>query len=555
MSQAVKSKSYIDLVLDEIEEEFPNDFFVCGIPAKQTRIIVNAMAERGWWGAQDPPVPSEAIGIDKALTQSSETGQLGIVVINSPGALLSVRSIISALHLDITGRKGKVLILTGSDSCGYLGSTDYRMQPQHASGADLVANLVGDKLSCYANIVFCPEDAQGVMRSAMRFLKQGKGSTAFVALPPQIGSVLGNISCDAEDPRQHENLSPENLLRQVEDAKNPLVYVCGGDVEALEEIKKQALPHVLGISARAHTGYDHAGCYGGIGFAGHTSGQNALSTADLVMIVGWIGKEFDDALGGCLPDAKVVYVTDKIFDPLLMQAQRLGYMCSVEKWQLLFEEIKKRLANTNNISTELAMIPQSNFESGVSPALLTRKLDIILPEGTMIFADSGNAMSVTPHNISRHPVSTDISNGCMGHSLGQGLGWGQAHPEQIFVNIIGDGSFQMNTNILPYMTNTNARGIMIVFNDGQLGMVRSGQDGHGDPNVATDLSVQGKRVNFAGIAESCHVPFVRTIETNDQVDQVLAELMSHMQSGRGPAFIDVRVDQREVPPMAARIDK
>jgi acetolactate synthase-1/2/3 large subunit len=121
--------------------------------------------------------------------------------------------------------------------------------------------------------------------------------------------------------------------------------------------------------------------------------------------------------------------------------------------------------------------------------------------------------------------------GTMGFGMGAALGAQCAFPRKKVFLVTGDGSFHMNLNELVTLKSYNLPVIVVVMNNGVLGMVRQWQKlfyesrfSQTDPKRATD---------FVKLAEAFGVPGFRLDKAED-VDEVFDKAMGL----NGPAVID-----------------
>jgi acetolactate synthase-1/2/3 large subunit len=126
----------------------------------------------------------------------------------------------------------------------------------------------------------------------------------------------------------------------------------------------------------------------------------------------------------------------------------------------------------------------------------------------------------------------------MGFGLGAAIGaaFGSGKRTILFT---GDGSFGMNLGELATLKATGAPVVVVVFNNGVLGMVRQWQTlFYGHRYSSTNLG--DRQSDFAKIAESFGVPGFK-VDTLEEMPEVIAAAMAKS----GPVVIDVKIDPDE----------
>ena len=134
--------------------------------------------------------------------------------------------------------------------------------------------------------------------------------------------------------------------------------------------------------------------------------------------------------------------------------------------------------------------------------------------------------------------------GSMGFGLPAAMGAKVACPDQLVVNIDGDGSFQMNIQELGTIHNEDIDVKIIILNNQHLGMVAQWEDRfYGSVRGNTEL--ENKRVNrpypdFVTIAKGYQIPG-REVYTREDVVPALEEMLNH----KGAFLLDVHTGYEE----------
>jgi acetolactate synthase-1/2/3 large subunit len=143
--------------------------------------------------------------------------------------------------------------------------------------------------------------------------------------------------------------------------------------------------------------------------------------------------------------------------------------------------------------------------------------------------------------------------GTMGYGVPAAVGAKAARPEATVVCVDGDGCFQMTGQELATSVLENLPIVVVIVNNGSLGMVRQWQDMFFDERFS-QVHLTHHVPDYARLAEAYGaVGF--TVESEDELEETLEEALS---CGR-TAVVDARVDPREhcfpmIPAGAAALD-
>ncbi len=124
----------------------------------------------------------------------------------------------------------------------------------------------------------------------------------------------------------------------------------------------------------------------------------------------------------------------------------------------------------------------------------------------------------------------------MGFGLPAAIGAHIANPENLVLNITGDGSFQMNLQELATCREHNIPVKIIIMNNSYLGMVRQMQE----KIYSTRYQVEMINPDFTKIAEAYDLFAVR-VKRKEELIPALEKAINH----QGTAIIDVAIDSFE----------
>ena len=133
----------------------------------------------------------------------------------------------------------------------------------------------------------------------------------------------------------------------------------------------------------------------------------------------------------------------------------------------------------------------------------------------------------------------------MGFGLGASIGTQVAHPDKVVFNIAGDGSFRMNFNELLTMSKYNIPVIVVVANNGVLGMVRQWQTAFYEKRYSQ--TILDTKLDYALLAKACGVDYYYA-DTKTEYKKAVEEAVKN----RRPTIINaiVEIDEKVLPMVA-----
>jgi len=363
--------------------------------------------------------------------------------------------------------------------------------------------------------------------------------------------------------------------KAIVESRQPIVYAGGGvinanaSVELLALVEAARLPAVVTLMGKGCLPDSHPLNYGAPGMHGSKYANWALNKADLVIAV---GTRFDDRVTGKVsafaPGAKIIHfdidaaevgkirtADIPVVGPLkLALAQltrdvkalearepvdRTPWHAQLREWRALYPYKYRR--------SEGVLKPQTVIETLRD---LTAGSDVIWTTGV-----GQHQMWAMQYLVCEKPRTFITSGGLgtMGYGLPAAVGAKAARPEATVVCIDGDGCFQMTCQELATAALERLPIVVVIINNGWLGMVRQWQElFYAERYAETHLTKQVP--DYAQLAEALGgAGFV--VESEDDLESTLR---AALQSGR-TAVVDARVDPEEncypmVPAGAASID-
>jgi len=357
-------------------------------------------------------------------------------------------------------------------------------------------------------------------------------------------------------------------------AERPILYVGGGvlnahatdELLALAEVAR--LPVVTTLMAKSGFPETHELFAGWPGMHGPKWSNWALNKADLIVAV---GARFDDRVTGKVsafaPGATVVHLDidaaeiskirhadipvvgplkgvlaelAKLVKPDLVEGRTEPWLRQIDEWRTQFP-LRYR-------EDDSVLKPQRVLES--LQALTAGRDDIVWTTGV-----GQHQMWAMQYLLCDRP-RTFISSGglgTMGYGIPAAVGAKAARPDATVVCIDGDGCFQMTAQELATAVLEDLPIVVVIVNNGYLGMVRQWQDMFFEERFS-QIHLTQTLPDYAALARA-YGALGFTVDSPDDLDAVLKEALG---SGR-TCVVDARVDPREhcfpmIPAGAAALD-
>ena len=337
----------------------------------------------------------------------------------------------------------------------------------------------------------------------------------------------------------------------INSAKHPFIYFGGGVVTsgAADEMKKLARKidaplacSMMGLSA-IPTGYP--GFLGMQGMHGHYSATAAMQKADVIVA---LGVRFNDRVTGDRAKfalkQKVVHIdidgselaktvdeacslrgdlklTLKKLLPLIEKSEKPA-------WKKQIEELKSKEQTLTKI------------REGFTPQCIMRMINKYTNENTPIATDVGQHQVWAAQELKFRTPRRFISSGglgTMGYGFGASLGAYFGTGERP-VLITGDGSFGMSLNELATAVKYKVPVVIVIINNGVLGMVRQLQGKYYKKHYSS--TVLDRKTDFAALAKSFGADGI-AVSSEDELESALKKAFTE----KMPYVIDCRIDKDE----------
>ena len=441
---------------------------------------------------------------------SRATGKVGVCIATSgPGATNLVTGIATAMLDSIP-----VVAITGNVPCSLIGKDSF--QEIDITGVTLPIT----KHNYFVNRI---EDLQANIREAFSIAKSGRPGPVLIDVPKDVQQAIYEYEPQPASPKiplsKCLDSEIDAALKLVNEAKRPYIYIGGGAaglglgdeiVAFAEKINAYIGCSFMGLSAIPD------GCsrfLGMQGMHGHYASSMAQNEADLII---GIGVRFSDRATGNVAkfarNSKIIQL-DPDFSEINKNVRvDCGIVGDVE---YSFRAIAARADGKTNpdwcARVEALRADEARFEreydeanAGVlTPKAVIQAINRNKPEGTVIATDVGQHQMWTAQYAGFDRTRRFVSSGglgTMGFGLGAAIGAKVATGDTV-VLVTGDGSFGMNLNELATAVSHGIPVVIVLMNNGVLGMVRQWQTlffgGRYSNTVLTD-----RRTDFVKLAEA-----------------------------------------------------
>jgi len=283
----------------------------------------------------------------------------------------------------------------------------------------------------------------------------------------------------------------KKAAKLISQAKKPIIYAGGGVItsgahqELLELAEKLKAPVTTTLMGMGGFPITHELALGMLGMHGTAYANYAIMESDLIIAV---GARFDDRVTGrtdsFAPGSKVIHIdidptsiskNIKVDVPIVGDAKNvLGQ---------LLEEIKK-VSNTSEWLKKMHMYKTRHplvykQADKIKPQYIIEQLNDITKGNCIITTEVGqNQMWAAQWYKYIHPRSFISSGGLgtMGFGFPAAMGAKLGCPDKTVIDIAGDGSIQMNIQELATCVCNKINVIVVILNNGYLGMVRQWQE-------------------------------------------------------------------------------
>jgi acetolactate synthase-1/2/3 large subunit len=498
-------------------------------------------------------VRHEQAAVHAADGYARASAQVGVALVTSgPGATNTVTGIASA-YLDSI----PIVVFTGQVPTALIGNDAFQE-----------VDIVGITRPCTKHnyLVKDVKHLAATIHEAFHIARSGRPGPVLVDLPKDVSQASTvpkfpeSVKIKSYNPTYHAN--PRQVARALDmilHAKKPVLYTGGGIVlsDSSEELYKFAtalqIPVTSTLMGLGGFPGDHPLWMGMLGMHGTYCANMAVSQADVLIAV---GARFDDRVTGKLsefaPHAKIVHID---IDPssisknvqvdipivgdckdTLGQLNELLEDKPVRDWT----ELRRPWLDTVNEWSTAHPLTYVWDDKVIKPQFVVEKLYELTKGEAYITTEVGqNQMWAAQFYKFKHPrrLMTSGGLGVMGYGFPAAMGVQLAKPDDIVIDIAGDGSIQMNIQELITVVDNDLPVKIAILNNSFLGMVRQWQQLFYDRRYsATPMTAP----DFVKLAEAYGAVGLRATKP-EEVEPVIREALKT----RRPVIMDFKVEPEE----------
>ena len=470
------------------------------------------------------------------------TGKVGVVIATSgPGATNLVTGIATA-YLDSV----PMVAITGNVPSYQIGTDSF--QEIDITGITL-------PITKHNYVVGSVEDLADTIREAFRLAMSGRPGPVLVDVPKDI--QIAACEYEPQPPVTPEERFPakdvriEEAAACINSAERPYLYFGGGLIQSDAQAELLALAELtdapIGCSLMGISGVptDHPRFLGMQGMHGHYTSSMAMHQADCIVS---LGVRFNDRVTGnrakFATKAKIVHIdvdgaelaktvntTHALRGDLKKTMQKLLPLVkqtSHAKWWQTIEQFR--------IEEHLTF----DHRQGMTPSNILMALNSRLGENTPVATDVGQhqmwAAQILNFRRSRRFISSG-GLGTMGFGMGAAMG-AQIGTGERAVLVTGDGSFGMCLNELATAVSNKIPLVILLLNNGVLGMVRQWQTLFFDRHYSN--TILDRQTDFIRLAQAFGADGLR-VKKLDELEAAFDQAFA----ADGPFVIECIIDKDE----------
>jgi acetolactate synthase-1/2/3 large subunit len=411
------------------------------------------------------------------------------------------------------------------------------------------------------------EELPHTLKAAFHVAQTGRCGPVLVDIPRDIQEaeldfvLPESISLPGwKPPRRGHTRQIAAAAHAVAAAERPILYVGGGalNAHATDELRSLAeaarLPVVTTLMAKSAFPESHELHVGWPGMHGPKWSNWALNKADVIVAV---GARFDDRVTGKLsafaPGATIVHLD---IDAAEISKIRHADIPVVGPLRSVLVELERVLAGELQLGKTEPWLRQIAEWEEKFPLRYGDDNSILKPQRVLEALQeltAGRDDMVWTTGVGQHQMwamqyiqcdrpRTFITSGglgTMGYGIPAAVGAKAARPDATVVCVDGDGCFQMTAQELATSVLEDLPIVVVIVNNGYLGMVRQWQDMFFSERFS-QVNLTQTLPDYAALARA-YGGLGFTVENEEELDTALREALA---SGR-TCVVDARVDPRE----------
>ncbi|MCI8388217.1 MAG: biosynthetic-type acetolactate synthase large subunit [Clostridiales bacterium] len=470
------------------------------------------------------------------------SGKPGVVISTSgPGATNLVTGIATA-YLDSV----PLIAITGNVPTSQIGSDSF--QEIDITGITL-------PITKHNYFIGSVEQLADTLREAFQLAMSGRPGPVLVDIPKDIQIAQCEYTPKpAVTPIEKfaaKDIRIQQAAECINSAEKPFIYYGGGVIssEAQQEMLALAekIDAPIGCSLMGVSGIptDHPRFLGMQGMHGHYACSMSMHNADCIIA---LGVRFNDRVTGKLSKfatkAKIVHIdidgSELSKTATATHGLRADIKLTLEKLLPLINETKHTEWQAKVSQFKAEEHDYLDNREGMTPRNAILTLNKHLNENTPVATDVGQHQMWAAQNLAFKNTRRFISSGglgTMGFGMGAAIGAAFATGERS-VLVTGDGSFGMCLNELATSVTNNVPLVILLLNNGVLGMVRQWQTLFFDKHYSN--TILDRKTDFIALAKAFGADGEK-VSTPDELDAALTRAFAY----NGTYIVECAIDKDE----------
>ena len=391
------------------------------------------------------------------------------------------------------------------------------------------------------------------IRKAFKIAKTGRPGPVLVDIPKDVTANKTDYTPKTPEPiarstKQIRGKDIDKAVEMIQKAKKPMIMVGGGAVisgaqselkEFVDKIDAPVCDTLMGKGAFDGTDPRYTGM---VGMHGTKASNLSVVDCDLLIVMG--ARFSDRVTGNTSKFAKKAKILQIDVDPaeinknIKVHASIVGDVKSV--LEMLNHKLTKPLKHEEwmeKVQNLMKEYPLHYSETRLCGPSIMESIYRQTEGKAIITTDVGQHQMWAAQYYKYSKPRTLITSGglgTMGYGIGACIGAKYGRPDQVCINIAGDGCFRMNMQEIMTAARYNVPIIEVVINNHVLGMVRQWQTlFYGERYSNTVLE---DKADFAKIAEAMGATGY-TVTTQQEFDDAFKKALE----SDGPVVIDAQI--------------